>query len=49
MSNEFPTIQAAATLFAIVLGGTDSLLNIQLKNGFKKKLIFLTVCIKISM
>ncbi len=26
MSNEIPTIQASATLFAIVLGGTDSLL-----------------------
>lgn len=35
MSNEIPTIQASATLFAIVLGGTDSLLNIHLNNGFK--------------
>ena len=24
MSNEIPTIQASATLFAIVLGGTDT-------------------------
>lgn len=34
MRCEYPKIQATATLFAIVLGGTDSLLEVRLKNGF---------------